>query len=73
MLHMQHHFLCNISYVVVAVSMGKTVLSVILWLSCPDFYGNVESRSISLDVVRIFTNTSLSQCAFNLVWEELTH
>ena len=23
MLHMQHHFLCNISYVVIAESMGK--------------------------------------------------
>ena len=25
MLHMQHHFLCNISYVVIAESMGKSL------------------------------------------------
>ena len=68
MLHMQHHFLCNISYVVVAVSMGKTVLSVILWLSCPDFYGNVESRSISLDVVRMESLPTLHSPSVPLTW-----
>ena len=25
LLHMQHHFLCNISYVVIALSMGKSL------------------------------------------------
>ena len=25
MLHMQHHFLCNISYVAIAMSMGKSL------------------------------------------------
>ena len=25
LLHMQHHFLCNISYVVIAMSMGKSL------------------------------------------------
>ena len=25
MLHMQHHFLCNISYVVIAESMGESL------------------------------------------------
>ena len=28
MLHMQHHFLCNISYVVIAEPMGKSLAQV---------------------------------------------
>ena len=32
MLHMQHHFLCNISYVVIAESMGKSLKYTIIYL-----------------------------------------
>ena len=31
MLHMQHHILCNISYVVIAESMGKSLKTTIIY------------------------------------------